>query len=123
MLFRCKGDELAAHSPENRPLEVPPDLNLPDTSGAMKLPGGDATQSVSRSSVGASATAAPDNTGFTVPGARDAVFDRIGEGMAATDGVTIATKAQIRGTYDVDYAGSKFPLRLTTAQAAPYVCA
>src|SRR3546814_8309453 len=46
-----KGDELYAQSPENRPLEVPPDLNLPDTSGAMKLPGGDTTQSVSRSSV------------------------------------------------------------------------
>src|SRR3546814_4623218 len=74
-----KGDELYAQSPENRPLEVPPDLNLPDTSGAMKLPGGDTTQSVSRSSVGASATSAPDNTGFTVAGERDAVFDRIGE--------------------------------------------
>src|SRR3546814_11436364 len=61
-----KGDELYAQSPENRPLEVPPDLNLPDTSGAMKLPGGDTTQSVSRSSVGASATPAPDTTGSPV---------------------------------------------------------
>src|SRR3546814_20197208 len=90
--------------------------NLPDTSGAMKRPGGDATQSVSRSSVGASATSAPDNTGFTVAGERDAVFDRIGEVLAATDGVTIASKAQILGTYDVDYEGSKFLLRVTKVQ-------
>src|SRR3546814_1169389 len=102
------------------PLEVPPDLNLPDTSGAMKLPGGDATQSVSRSSVGASATSAPDNTGFTVAGERDAVFDRIGEVLAATDGVTIASKAQILGTYDVDYEGSKFLLRVTKVPAGAY---
>ncbi|HRF84885.1 MAG TPA: hypothetical protein PLO34_10740, partial [Pseudoxanthomonas sp.] len=32
----AKGDY--ALSPEVRPLEVPPDLNLPDTSGAMALP-------------------------------------------------------------------------------------
>src|SRR3546814_10794703 len=89
----------------------------------MKLPGGDATQSVSRSSVGASATSAPDNTGFTVAGERDAVFDRIGEVLAATDGVTIASKAQILGTYDVDYEGSKFLLRVTKVQAGAYVSA
>src|SRR3546814_1521089 len=87
----------------------------------MKPPGGDATQSVSRSSVGASATSAPNNTGFTVAGERDAVFDRIGEVLAATDGVTIASKAQILGTYDVDYEGSKFLLRVTKVQAGAYV--
>ncbi len=117
----ARGDYALA--PEMRPLEVPPDLNLPDTSGAMKLPGGDATQSVSRSSVGAAATPAPDNTGFTVAGERDAVFDRIGEVLAATDGVTIASKAQILGTYDVDYEGSKFLLRVTKVQAGAYVSA
>src|SRR3546814_16314934 len=53
------GDELYAQSPENRPLEVPPALTLPATSGAVKLPGGAATQSGSRSSLGASAPSAP----------------------------------------------------------------
>ena len=117
-----KGNDLYAQSPENRPLEVPPDLNLPDTSGAMKLPGGDATQSVSRSSM-APAAAATSNTGFTVAGERDAVFDRIGQVLAATDGVTIASKAQILGTYDVDYEGSKFLLRVTKVQDGAYVSA
>src|SRR3546814_19829363 len=87
----------------------------------MKLPGGDTTQSVSRSSVGASATSAPDNTGFTVAGERDAVFDRIGAVLPATDGVTIASKAQILGTYDDDYEGSKSLLRVPKVQAGSYV--
>lgn len=116
-----KGSDLYAQSPENRPLEVPPDLNLPDTSGAMKLPA-DATQSVSRSSMTPAASASA-NTGFTVAGERDAVFDRIGEVLAATDGVTIASKARILGTYDVDYEGSKFLLRVTKVQAGAYVSA
>jgi uncharacterized lipoprotein len=117
-----KGNDLYAQSPESRPLEVPPDLNLPDTAGAMKLPG-DATQSVSRSSMTPAAAPAPDNTGFTVQGDRDAVFDKIGEVLASTEGVTIASKAQILGTYDVDYEGSKFLLRVTKVQAGAYVSA
>ena len=117
-----KGNDLYAQSPESRPLEVPPDLNLPDTAGAMKLPG-DATQSVSRSSMTPAASPAPDNTGFTVQGDRDAVFDRIGEVLASTEGVTIASKAQILGTYDVDFEGSKFLLRVTKVEAGAYVSA
>ncbi len=118
-----KGSELYAQSPENRPLEVPPDLNMPDTSGAMKLPG-DAAQSVSRSSMPApAASTAPNNTGFTVAGDRDAVFAKVGEALAATEGVTIASKAQILGTYDLDYAGSKFLLRVTKVEAGTYVSA
>lgn len=117
-----KGNDLYAQSPESRPLEVPPDLNLPDTAGAMKLPG-DATQSVSRSAMTPAASPAPDNTGFTVQGDRDAVFDKIGEVLASTEGVTIASKAQILGTYDVDYEGSKFLLRVTKVQAGAYVSA
>lgn len=117
-----KGSELYAQSPENRPLEVPPDLNLPDTSGAMKLPG-DTAQSVSRSSMPAPSASAPNNTGFTVAGDRDAVFEKVGEALASTEGVTIASKAQILGTYDLDYAGSKFLLRVTKVEAGTYVSA
>ncbi len=116
-----KTNELYAQSPENRPLEVPPDLSLPDTSGAMKLPG-DTAQSVTRSSM-AAPPAAADNTGFTVQGDRDAVFNSVGEVLAATDGVTIASKAQILGTYDIDYEGSQFLLRVTKVGEGAYVSA
>jgi uncharacterized lipoprotein len=122
-----KKNDLYAMSPESRPLEVPPDLNLPDTSGAMKMPGADG-QSVNRSSMPApaatsAATAAASNTGFTVPGDRDAVFAKVGDALAATQGVTIASKAQILGTYDIDYQGSKFLLRVVKVEAGTYVSA
>ena len=117
-----KGSELYAQSPENRPLEVPPDLNQPDTSGAMKLPDS-GSQSVCRSSMPAPAPSVPNNTGFTVPGDRDAVFAKVGDALAATEGVTIASKAQILGTYDVDYEGTKFLLRVTKVEAGAYISA
>lgn len=118
-----KGNDLYAQSPESRPLEVPPDLNLPDTSGAMKMPDGSSAQSVSRSAMPAPAAAAANHSGFTVQGERDAVFARLGDALAATEGVTIASKAQVLGAYDVDYAGSKFLVRVTKVDAGVYVSA
>ena len=50
--------------------------------------------------------------GFSVPGQRDEVFAKVGDALAATAGVTIATKAQLLGTYDVSYEGSDFLVRL-----------
>ncbi|MGH8031956.1 MAG: hypothetical protein ACREO8_06210 [Luteimonas sp.] len=122
--FFRKGNELYAPSPENRPLEVPPDLDAPSTDAAMQLPPtGSGTSSVSRSSLPAPAASAPNTTGFTVPGDRDAVFAKVGEALAATAGVTIASKAEILGTYDLDYEGSKFLLRVTKVEAGAYISA
>jgi uncharacterized lipoprotein len=93
------------NSPESRPLEVPPDLDQPDTSGAMALPA--AGGSVMRSQVGAQQ--AP---GFAVPGQRDEVFAKVGDALATIPGLTIATKAQLLGSYDVSYEGSDFLVRM-----------
>ena len=103
--FRRGDTEAYRNSPESRPLEVPPDLDQPDTSNAMALPS--AGGSVMRSQVGAQQ--AP---GFAVPGQRDAVFAKVGDALAAIPGVTIATRAQLLGTYDVSYEGSDFLVRL-----------
>src|SRR5690606_8987459 len=97
-----KTNEMYAQSPETRPLEVPPDLDRPSTEGAMALP---PAQSVTRSETGAAAPAA-SNSSFIVAGVRDEVFARVGEVLEATDGLTIASRAQILGTYDVAYEGS-----------------
>ena len=118
-----KGKDVYAQSPESRPLEVPPDLDLPSTAGAMKMPPGEGTQSVTRSSMPAPAASATKTRGFTVAGERDAIFARVGEALAATPGLTIASKAQILGTYDVDYEGSKFLVRVTKVDAGVYVSA
>ena len=83
----------------------------------MSLPG--QSTSVSRSALG---TATPGN-GFTVAGERDAVFARVGDALAATSGVTIASRAQLLGTYDVDYMGSKFLVRVSRTSAGTYISA
>ena len=101
-----RGDTAAyRNSPESRPLEVPPDMSQPDTSNAMALPPADG--SVMRSQVGAQPVG-----GFLVPGQRDAVFAKVGDVLAATPGVAIASKAQLLGSYDVSYEGSDFLVRL-----------
>lgn len=93
------------NSVESRPLEVPPDLDQPDTSTAMALPPG--AGSAMRSQTGAQAAG-----GFTVPGQRDQVFAKVGDALAAIPGVTIATRAPLLGSYDVSYEGSDFLVRL-----------
>lgn len=117
-----RGDSAAYRdSAESRPLEVPPDLDRPNTEGAIRMPSADTGQSVTRSSM--STPAAGNTSGFTVAGERDAVFQRVGEALAATPGVTIASKAQLLGTYDVSYEGSDFLVRITKVDAGIYVSA
>lgn len=115
-----KKDSPYQQSAESRPLEVPPDLDLPNTQGAMQIPG-DAPQSVTRSSLAPSATAA--TTGFTMAGERDEAFARVGDALAAQAGVVIASKAQLLGTYDVSYEGANFLVRVTKVDAGVYVSA
>jgi uncharacterized lipoprotein len=107
-------------SAETRPLEVPPDLDKPNTEGAMQAP--EAPQSVTRSSMG---TQAPQSSasGFTVAGDRDDVFNKVGSALAATEGVTIASKAQLLGAYDVTYQGANFLVRVSKVDAGVYVSA
>jgi uncharacterized lipoprotein len=109
-------------SAESRPLEVPPDLDKPDTSGAMQVPEA-GTQSVTRSSMAAPAQPSSNASGFNVAGDRDAVFAKVGDALAAVDGLTIASKAQLLGTYDVSYQGSNFLVRVTKVDAGVYVSA
>jgi uncharacterized lipoprotein len=108
-----------------RPLEVPPDLDAPDTAGAMLLP--DAKPgSVTRSSLGAAQAAAPASpaaNGFTVAGDRDAVFAQVGDALAKIDGLAIASKAQLLGAYDVSYGGANFLVRVSKVDAGTYVSA
>ena len=109
----AKGDYALA--PEARPLEVPPDLNLPNTSGAMQIPAAGAATAT---------TAAPAAAGgFTVAGTRDEAFTRVGEALAGVEGVTIASRAQLLGTYDVSYEGASFLVRVSGVEAGAYVTA
>lgn len=115
-----KDDKGYAATAESRPLEVPPDLDQPNTEGAMTAPS-DTTRSVMRSEVGASAAANP--SGFTVSGDKDALFAKVGDALAGIQGVTIASKAQLLGTYDVSYEGTNFLVRVTQVTGGVYISA
>jgi uncharacterized lipoprotein len=106
---------------EQRPLEVPPGLNVPDTSGAMKVP---ALASVVQGPAPAGqSAAAASHSGFTVVGAKDVVFGQVGEALTQVEGVTIASRAQLLGSFDVSYEGNNFLVRVTTVDGGSYVSA
>ncbi|MET0807595.1 MAG: hypothetical protein ABWX93_02435 [Pseudoxanthomonas sp.] len=108
-----KGNPDYAMSAETRPLEVPPDLNLPSTATAMQLP-----------QTGARASATPGNaTGFNVAGPRDEVFAKVGVALEGIDGVNIDSRAQLLGSYDVTYEGASFLVRVVAVEAGAYVSA
>lgn len=104
---------------EQRPLEVPPDLNLPDTSGAMKVP----TLASSTQAAPAAGASATSNSGFVVAGGKDAVFAKVGDALADIPGLTIASKAQMLGSFDVTYEGTSFLVRVVATEAGSYVSA
>lgn len=110
-----KGDALYAQDPANRPLEVPPPLELPRA---------DATSASAVASSMQPATSAPASAGgFTLAGPRDAAFDRVGESLAAIPGVTIASRAQLLGAFDINFEGSNFLVRVSEVEAGVAVSA
>lgn len=112
----ARGDYALA--PEMRPLEVPPDLTLPNTAGASQVP---ALASAARPAQPAAAQ--PAQGGFTVSGSRDEVFGKVGDALATVDGVTIASRAQLLGSYDVSYRGESFLVRVAAVQGGSYISA
>ena len=108
-------------SGEARPLEVPPDLDRPSADRAMALPAAGGSVSASGVNNAGGSSAAP--IGFNASGDRDAIFAKVGEVLAATTGVTVVNRAQILGTYDVDYMGAKFLVRVTRVGDGAYVSA
>jgi len=111
----ARGDYALAQ--EQRPLEVPPDLNLPDTSGAMAVP----SASSGRAPLPAAPAASP--SGFTVSTTRDQAFEQVGGALERVDGLTIASRAQLLGSYDVSYRGESFLVRVAAVQGGSYISA
>ena len=130
-------------SAETRPLEVPPDLDRPSTAAALGAPASvtrsgmagtpvqraapaqppAGQQALAQPSAAQAPAASASGSGFTVPGVRYAVFNQVGEALAAVPGATLASKAQLLGTYDVNYEGSNFLVRVTKVDAGVYVSA
>jgi len=111
------------YTAETRPLEVPPDLDRPAIDAAMKMPPTASANAPSAPNAASATAGAATPIGFTVPGERDAIFAKVGEALAATEGLTVASRAQLLGTYDVSYGGSNFLVRVTKVDAGVYISA
>jgi uncharacterized lipoprotein len=119
-----KGNKLYAEAPENRPLEVPPDLDQPRTDGAMAMPAaGSATASGQAAARPTQAAPASSANGFTVSGNRDDTFTKVGDALAKVEGLTVSSRAQLLGAFDVSYEGSNFLVRVSTVEAGSAVSA
>jgi uncharacterized lipoprotein len=68
-------------------------------------------------------SAATSSTGFNVATGRDDAFARVGAALDTIEGVNIASRAQLLGTYDVSYEGSNFLVRVVAVEAGSYVSA
>ncbi len=108
-----KDDPVYRQSAENRPLEVPPDLDLPNSQAVPAA-------SVTASTLTAQAAAA---NGFTVAGTQEAVFEQVGQALAGIEGVTVTSRARGLGVYDVGYAGGNFLVRVSAAADGALVSA
>lgn len=113
-------NKLYADDVASRPLEVPPEL---DRATAAPATGSATASGVVGSTQPRPVDAAVAATGFTVSGSRDDTFTKVGDALANVEGVTIASRAQLLGAYDVNYGDSNFLVRVTAVEAGAYVSA
>jgi uncharacterized lipoprotein len=93
-------------SQENRPLEVPPDLDTPATDPSMQIPAGHDSMSSSTGPV-----VSNGNPGFTIADTASGCWDRMGRALERIDGVTITKRTQLLNSYEVQYKGATMLLR------------
>ena len=100
-------------SRENRPLEVPPDLDTPATDPSMQIPAvrGGASGTDSLPPAASSIAPAVTDPTFTIADTMDGAWERMGHALERIDGVTITQRAQVLGTYEVQYKGATMLLR------------
>lgn len=89
-------------SAETQPLEVPPGLDLPDTTLATTLP--------PVGSAGRAPTAS--GTDLQIAGSATDAYPKIGAALEGIEGVVINGRAEALGSYDVSYQGQNFLIRV-----------
>ncbi len=116
--FRGKTRGVYSMDETQRPLEVPPDLSLPSTAGAVAMP-------VLASATATGAAQVADNRyGFSIPEAdSEKVYARVGEVLGGIGGLTIANRAPLLGAYDVSYQGGNFLVRVAKTASGTAISA
>ncbi len=96
-------------SQENRPLEVPPDLDTPATDPTMQIP----------VVHGSTSSAAPTNgnPSFMMTDSVGGSWDRIGRALDRIGGVTVTQRSRLINSYEVQYKGATVLLRATSEGA------
>ncbi|MCX7043783.1 MAG: hypothetical protein NT117_14285 [Gammaproteobacteria bacterium] len=104
--FKSKSKTNYTASKESQPLEVPPGLNLPDTSGATALP------SVSSASASGAVSRSGVASDISLVGNAATNYPRIGAALESIEGVVINGRAEALGSFDVSYQGESFLIRV-----------
>lgn len=138
--FHRSGNADYQKSVENRPLEIPPDLDKPTVDSSMQIPDSRTSTPVRTSSVPPAAptiapapspmpmaaTAAPAagiDASFTVTDTPAGTWTRLGTALAHIDGLTVTQRAQVLSSYEVQYKGATFLLRANADGTASRVIA
>lgn len=115
-------------SRQNQPLEVPPGLDVPATTGGVTIP--DARPGVAGAPVG---EGVPSGAGgqavvggiesFTLADSASSSWRRIGIALGKIEGVTIGDRAQVLNSYEVSYKGVTVLVRAQEADGQTRVVA
>lgn len=115
-------------SRQNQPLEVPPGLDVPATTGGVVIP--DARPGVAGASVGEgvpSATGGQAVVGgiesFLLADSVSSSWRRIGIALGKIEGVSIGDRAQVLNSYEVSYKGVTVLVRAQEADGQTRVVA
>lgn len=124
--FRSKKDPYK-NAEENRPLEIPPDLDRPRVDSAMQIPAVANRPASNAASAGASISAVPQalisDGQFVLADSLDSAWRRVGLALERMDGVTVGSRSQALGTTEVAYKGLTFLIRLRAQDASTEISA
>jgi uncharacterized lipoprotein len=119
--LRAKFGQTAVYedAPQVAPLEVPPDLDVPATAGAVIIP--DVTPNPITQGGAAAAPVAAAATGFTLADTVESSFRRVGVALGKIDGVVLGSSAD--NTHAVTFQGTPMLIRVEAAGDATRVFA
>ena len=108
-------------SVQNSPLEVPPGLDLPSTSGAVTVPDVTPNPNLAPLTTTAPVSTAPATTAggatvagidaFTMDDSVDSAWRRLGLALGKIPGVSVDNTAQLLNSYEVTYQGASMLIR------------
>ena len=100
-------------SDQANPLEIPPDLDTPNTSAGIAIP--DVTPNPMTQGTPAAPVAAVAADGFVLADTVESAFRRVGVALGKIDGVTLGESAESSGTHTVTYQGTPMQIRVEAA--------